>query len=816
MKSYSLNLFGAVTGLFAISFTTLTKLACERYQFFSKVNFSWLRKAQKRMPLLSLPLLALIFLGNLHAQMLPHTGLGGFQMQPFNLQQVKLISGPFKNAQEVDFKYILALNPDKLLAPYLIDAGLPLKAERYGNWESSGLDGHIGGHYLSALAMMYASTGNTEMKKRLDYMISELAKCQAKNRNGYVGGIPQGKVFWERIHKGDIDGSSFGLNNTWVPLYNIHKLFAGLHDAYQIAGNQQAKQVLVGLGNWFIELIQPLSEVQIQQVLRTEHGGMNEVFADLYEITKEKKYLETAQKLSHKAILNLLLAKEDKLTGLHANTQIPKVIGFEKIAAINGDKNLSNAADFFWHNLTEKRSVAFGGNSVREHFNPTNDFSKMLESNQGPETCNSYNMLRLSKALFLDKTDTKYLDFYERTLYNHILSSQHPTKGGFVYFTSIRPNHYRVYSQPETSMWCCVGSGIENHSKYGELIYSHLADNLFINLFIPSTLHWKEKGISLTQTTNFPQKNKTDFTLNLTKQQKFSLNIRLPHWAENFKILVNGKPQNIAQNEYANINRNWKNGDKISMIFSTKTQLEYLPDGSNWAAFVHGPIVLAAKTSTQNLDGLFADDSRMGHETKGKLYPINEAHALVDDNNNFLQKIKPSENLHFTLDSLTLQPFYQVHDARYQMYFQTFTKEAYEEQKVKSAQIELKDKMLEINTVDQVNCGEQQPEVDHGYQGEKSDSGYEEGLFWRNTRAFISYELRNKNLEGKYIEISALDNFKKENIQFQINGNIVEITSFGTKTMKFKLPETEAIKLKIIALQSVSTPKINAIRLLKQ
>ena len=470
------------------------------------------------------------------------------QMQPFTLQEVKVTGGAFKNAQDVDLRYILALDPDKLLAPYLIDAGLPLKAPRYGNWESSGLDGHIGGHYLSALAMMYASTGEPELKKRLDYMVAELARCQAKNGNGYVGGIPEGKVFWERIHKGDIDGSSFGLNNTWVPLYNIHKLFAGLRDAYEYAGNQQAKQVLIGLGDWFVELIKPLSDEQIQQVLRTEHGGINETFADLYILTNDKKYLETAQRISHRALLIPLLEKQDKLTGLHANTQIPKVIGFEKIASLTGKSDWSDAAVYFWQNVSQTRSVAFGGNSVREHFNPTTDFSQLLRSNQGPETCNSFNMLRLSKALFLDKNDVSYLDFYERTLYNHILSSQHPEKGGFVYFTPIRPNHYRVYSQPETSMWCCVGSGIENHTKYGELIYSHSDNDLFVNLFIPSSLDWKAKGVKLTQATRFPYENQSELLVNLKKPQEFSVNIRYPNWAENLEIRVNGKPQPIMGN----------------------------------------------------------------------------------------------------------------------------------------------------------------------------------------------------------------------------------------------------------------------------
>lgn len=738
------------------------------------------------------------------------------QMQPFALQDVKLTGGPFKNAQDVDLKYILALNPDKLLAPYLIDAGLPLKAQRYGNWESSGLDGHIGGHYLSALAMMYASTGNAETKKRLDYIVGQLAQCQAKNGNGYVGGIPQGKVFWDRIHKGDIDGSSFGLNNTWVPLYNIHKLFAGLRDAYEYAGNKQAKQVLIGLGDWFVDLINPLSDEQIQQVLRTEHGGINETFADLYVLTKDKKYLETAQRISHRAILEPLLAKQDKLTGLHANTQIPKVIGFEKIATLTGKSDWSDAATYFWQNVTQTRSVAFGGNSVREHFNPTTDFSQVLKSNQGPETCNSFNMLRLSKALFLDKNDVSYVDFYERTMYNHILSSQHPEKGGFVYFTPIRPNHYRVYSQPENSMWCCVGSGIENHTKYGELIYSHSTNDLFVNLFIPSTVNWTDKKVKLTQRTDFPYQNQSELVVETTNPQEFTLQIRYPKWADKLAILVNGKAQAITRKpaSYVAINRKWKSGDKVTIRFATSTRLEPLPDGSNWAAFVNGPIVLAAKTSTADLKGLFADDSRMGHETKGKLYPITNAYALVGDPATFLKRLKPGTNLRFSLDSLTLQPFYEVHDARYQLYFQTFSQAAFNEQKARLKQQEAEALALEATTVDKVNCGEQQPEVDHNYKGEKSDSGYDDEHFWRRTRSFISYQLQNKNKAGKYIDIQALDNIKPETMHLLIDEKPAEVLFSDGKTVRLKANDNEFVTLKIMAPDGITTPRIHQIRLL--
>ncbi|MDP5200257.1 glycoside hydrolase family 127 protein [Flavobacterium sp. DG2-3] len=732
-------------------------------------------------------------------------------MKLFDLSEVQLKDGPFKNAQDVDLKYILDLDPDKLLAPYLLESGLPPKADRYGNWESIGLDGHIGGHYLSALAMMYASTGNKELKDRLDYMLSELARCQTKNGNGYVGGIPQGKVFWDRIHKGDIDGSSFGLNNTWVPIYNIHKLFAGLIDAYQYTGSKKAKEIVIKLGDWFVELLHPLSDEQIQKVLATEHGGINESFADLYIITKNKKYLETAEQLSQKAFLNPLLQKEDKLTGLHANTQIPKVVGFEKIAALSDNKEWSDGVQFFWDNVTQKRTVAFGGNSVAEHFNPVNDFSGMVKSNEGPETCNSYNMERLAKALFLDKNDVHYLDFYERTLYNHILSSQHPEKGGFVYFTPIRPNHYRVYSQPQTSMWCCVGTGLENHTKYGELIYSHTQNDLFVNLFIPSILKWKEKGIELEQTTKFPYENQTELVLKLKKSKHFALDIRYPKWAESFEILVNGKEQKIASKptEYVTISRKWKTGDKISVRFKTSIHLENLPDGSNWSAFVNGPIVLAAKTSTEGLDGLVADESRMGHAAKGKFIPLDKAYALVGDKADYVSKLKAAGSLRYRLDSLELEPFFEVHDARYQMYFQTYSKEEYKEKQELLKKQEIEAMALEAKTIDKINCGEQQPEVDHLYKGEKSNSGYEDGKFWRNTRAYISYQMLNKNSKGQFLNIDVLDEFNLDNITILINEKPAVITSANTKTIKIKIDNKEVLNIKILTKDGKISPKFS-------
>lgn len=687
------------------------------------------------------------------------------QQKTFSPEAVKLTTGIFKNAQDVDVKYILALNPDKLLAPYLIDAGLPLKADRYGNWESSGLDGHIGGHYLSALALAYAATGEKELKDRLDYMIDQLAQCQTKNGNGYVGGIPQGKVFWDRIKKGDIDGSSFGLNNTWVPLYNIHKLFAGLYDAYEIGHNEQALKVLIGLSDWMIDMFASLNEEQLEKVLRTEHGGLNESFIDLYSVTKEQKYLDAAQRLTQKAFLNPMIAKKDILTGLHANTQIPKIVGIEKINHVTHNHNWETASEFFWDNVANKRSVAFGGNSYREHFHELERFDKMLETNQGPETCNSYNMLKLSKALYLRTGNTKYLDFYEKTMFNHILSSQHPEKGGFVYFTPIRPNHYRVYSQPETSMWCCVGTGIENHVKYGELLYTHEKNELSVNFLVSSKVDWN--GLTLTQTTDFPYENKATFKMDAQSDVKGTLRFRVPAWMKSPKISLNGKRLKIfAAEGFLTLSRNWKNGDELVLSFDAEVSQESLPSHTQWTAFKYGPIILAQETSQEELIGLFADDSRMGHETRGKMYPLSSGHVFVSNNKKLSSKIKKGENLTFTLDGVSLKPFFAIHDSRYQMYFQVLSESEYKKFKAEVAQ----EKAFEESVIDKIDLGEQQPEADHGYKGEKSNSGYDEGHFWRNTAGYISYEMTNKNKKPAKLYIYSLDKITSENLTIEVNG----------------------------------------------
>ena len=542
------------------------------------------------------------------------------QVSYFPLQNVKLLDSPFLQAQQTDLHYILALDPDRLLAPFLREAGLQPKAPSYTNWENTGLDGHIGGHYLSALSMMYAATGDTAVYNRLNYMLNELNRAQQTVGTGFIGGTPGSLQLWKDIKAGKIRAGGFDLNGKWVPLYNIHKTYAGLRDAYLYAGSDLARQMLIAFTDWMIDITSGLSDEQMQDMLRSEHGGLNETFADVAEITGDKKYLELARRFSHNLILDPLIKEEDKLTGMHANTQIPKVIGYKRIAELSqDDKNWNHAAEwdhaarFFWNTVVNHRSVCIGGNSVREHFHPSDNFTSMLNNVQGPETCNTYNMLRLTKMLYqnshnpnqTNEPDPNYVNYYERALYNHILASQEPDKGGFVYFTPMRPGHYRVYSQPETSMWCCVGSGLENHTKYGEFIYAYRKDTLYVNLFIPSQLTWKEQGIILTQETRFPDDGKVTLRIDEAPKKKRTLMIRIPEWANHSKgysVSINGKRKMFVMakgNQYLPLSRKWKKGDIVDIHFDMEPRIvkaNYKVEADRGRVSVErGPVVYCAE-----------------------------------------------------------------------------------------------------------------------------------------------------------------------------------------------------------------------------
>jgi len=707
----------------------------------------------------------------------------------FPLSAVRLTASPFLEAQQTDLRYIMALNPDRLLAPFLREAGLAPKEASYGNWESTGLDGHMGGHYLTALSLMLAATGDEAVLKRLNYFVAELKRCQASNGDGYIGGVPGGAAAWRDIAQGKLQADGFSVNGKWVPWYNLHKLYAGLRDAYVYAGNQDARAMLIALCDWTVGLVSHLSDEQMQTMLRCEHGGMNEVLADVSEMTGQKKYMDLAIRFSHQAILRPLEDGKDQLTGLHANTQIPKVIGFKRIGDITGRRDWQKAAQFFWQTVHDHRTVAIGGNSVKEHFHDQNDFSSMIEEVEGPETCNTYNMLKLTGLLFSGDARGSYADYYERALYNHILGSQRPHSGGFVYFTPMRPNHYRVYSQPQQGMWCCVGSGLESHAKYGEFIYAHRGDSLYVNLFIPSTLNWREQGVSIRQSNRFPDEGSSTITVKGNKT--FTLKIRYPEWVAPgaLRVAVNGKTvaASIGADRYVSVRRQWRDGDKVDIALPMKTRLEQMPDKSNYFAVLHGPVVLAAKTNPfpdEKLNFL-ADDSRMGHIASGAVIPLGAAPVLVDDSPAFEGRFKPVPGRPLTFvapglvegkdgkQATTFVPFFRVHEARYVVYWPYSTAADLAATRAKAADDEAARLALDARTIDQVAPGEQQPESDHFFKAEGGESGLAKGRHWRHATKWFSYDLTDKKSEARALSLTYSKGDAGRRFDILINGQLL-------------------------------------------
>ena len=677
------------------------------------------------------------------------------KVETFPLNDVRLTQSPFKHAEDLDVRYLLGLDPDRLLAPYLKGAGLEPKADNYTNWENTGLDGHIGGHYVSALSYMYAATGDEEIKQRLDYMLSELKRAQDAAGDGYLCGAPNGRKIWEAVSKGDIQASSFGLNGGWVPLYNIHKTYAGLRDAYLLAGSKEARDMLVKLTDWMMNMTKDLSDEQIQDMLRSEHGGLNEVFADVADLTGKDSYLQLAHRFSHREILDPLLKHEDRLTGKHANTQIPKVIGYKRIADLEGDRAWDDAARFFWETVVERRSISIGGNSVREHFHPSEDFSSMLTSEQGPETCNTYNMLRLTKMLYQTSADVHYMDYYERALYNHILSTINPVQGGFVYFTPMRSGHYRVYSQPQTSFWCCVGSGMENHAKYGEMIYGHSEDELYVNLFIPSVLQWGK--VRVEQFTGFPYEEATTLRLSCGRAKEFTVKFRVPEWTDvsQMELTVNGTAQPVSVSDgYVTVSRKWADGDEVRLTLPMSLRVAALPDGSDNYSFMYGPIVLASRMGKQEQVGLFADDSRGGHVASGPQWPLQDMPVIVGDKDDLLSHIEKVEGkpLEFKLrgvyperyEGMTLEPFNCLYECRYMVYWPVISPDKLKAQQEALARSEREKNELEAATADKVICGEQQPESDHFIRSEQSRNGSHNDRHWRDAtgKGWFSYRMK--------------------------------------------------------------------------
>ena len=681
----------------------------------------------------------------------------------FPIGDVTLLDGPLKHARDLNIQTLLQYDCDRLLAPFRKEAGLTPKARTYPNWD--GLDGHVGGHYLTAMALN-AATGDEECRRRMEYMIGELEECaEAYNRNhpewgkGYVGGFPGSAKLWSTFKKGDF-GTYFG---SWAPFYNLHKMYAGLRDAWLYCGNEKAKSLFLGFCDWAIDLTAGLSDEQMEHMLGNEHGGMNEVLADAYAITKDEKYLECAKRFSHKRLFTPMSQRQDCLDNMHANTQVPKVIGFERISELSGNEIYHTASAYFWDVVTGRRSLAFGGNSRREHF-PSNDAcTDFINDIDGPESCNTNNMLKLTENLHRRNPEARFADYYELATFNHILSTQHPEHGGYVYFTPARPRHYRNYSAPNEAMWCCVGTGMENHGKYGQFIYSKKGDALYVNLFVASELNWKEKGVKLRQETDFPYSESSKITLTEGKG-KFTMLVRYPGWVKpgEFSVTVNGEqvPLISGPSSYVAIDRKWKKNDVIELTFPMHNSVKYLPNVPQYIALMHGPIMLGMKTGTEDMAHLIADDSRFGQYASGKKLSTDQAPILINNDiesiANQLQPI-PGKPLHFTLTTRMenpihneLQPFFEIHDSRYMMYWLALSEDNYKEHLAQLAKAEQERQALEASTIDKVQPGEQQPETDHRMETDQSFTGNTNDCFWRdaNDGHYFSYLMQTQGQEN--------------------------------------------------------------------
>ncbi len=653
------------------------------------------------------------------------TSKGVLKVESFSLSEVKLLDGPFKYATELNRKVLLNYEPDRLLAKFRIEAGLEPKAEHYHGWEDNTIAGQSLGHYLSAMALMFQTTGEEEFRKRAVYIVEELKACQRAHGDGYIGAIPNGKsIFVDQVATGDIRSQGFDLNGLWSPFYNYHKMMAGLRDAYQLLDIEDALRIEAAFADWVATVVNPLSEEQVQKMLECEFGGMNEVLADLYGDTGNEKYLTLSRTFYHKAVLDSLANRVDVLGGLHANTQIPKFIGLSRDYELTKNEKAKQTASFFWDRVVNHHSYVTGGNGNHEYFGAPDQLRNRL-SDGTTETCNVYNMLKLTNHVFQWEPSVEAADFYERALFNHILSSQHPENGKVIYNVSLEMGGNK-YFQDYYAFTCCVDSGMETHAKYGGSIYFHNDNELYVNQFIASKLSWQAEGLVLTQATNFPKGQETVLSFELESPKELTLVLRHPYWAsQGIKIEVNEEAYatNSVPSSFVRINRKWQDGDKVAVSFPFSLRLESMPDDTNRVAIMYGPLVLAGELGPK-------DDPRAAEPA---YVPI----LLTDDRNPSTWANPTGKENTFKVAEVshprdfTLRPFYEIYDHTYSVYWDIFTDESWKTYKESFQAERERKKKLEALTYDYVQPGEMQPERDHNFKG---DSVYIETMKDRKAR----------------------------------------------------------------------------------
>jgi hypothetical protein len=609
------------------------------------------------------------------------------KVEPLPLSHVRLLEGPFLDNMRRDEQYILSQDPDRMLHTFRINAGLPSTAQPLGGWEAPNVEvrGQSLGHYLTACSLMYAATGDERFKERVTKVVDALARCQqalpARGFNpGYLSAFPESFIDrWDR------------LEFVWSPWYTLHKIMAGLLDSYQLTGNRQALDVLVRMADWVKLRIDGRATEQLQKSINNEIGGVEERLANLYAITGNPSHLRLARAFDHHAIIDPLARGEDPLDGRHANTQIPKIIGAARIYELTGDETYRRIAEVFWRRVALDRSFVHGGDSDNECFFPVTDFTRHL----GPETaetCNTYNMLKLTRHLFEWEPRAELMDFYERALFNHILSSQDPQKGMFVYYMTVKPGHFKTYSTPNNSFWCCVGTGMENHAKYAESIYFHANDALYVNLFIASELNWKDKGVVVRQETCFPDEDTVRLTVGCKRPVQFALKVRHPYWTDGMKIAVNGAAVGVGKpSSYTTLSRDWKHGDRIEIQLPMNLRTEPLPGNPEKMAFLYGPIVLAGEFGRAGLDRI---EEYVENQREYSNLPAAEPPTLVAQNpeavTEHIQPVAGKPLVFKTKDigdpmDVSLIPLFRLHHQHYALYWDVLSREQLRDRRVETA-----------------------------------------------------------------------------------------------------------------------------------
>lgn len=668
---------------------------------------------------------------------------GATAMAPVPMRNVRLKPSIFAEAQAANRKYLMSLSPDRLLHNFHKAAGLTPRGPVYGGWESQSIAGHSLGHYLSACALIVAHDGDPALRDRLNSTVAEMARIQAAHGDGYVGGTTlwgqvdavDGKRVFEQLRQGDIRVTPFSLNDGWVPIYTWHKVHAGLLAAHRLAGTPGALDVALGMAGYLATILDGLSDDQVQQILIAEHGGINETYAETYELTGEARWLDVARRLRHRAVLDPLAQGRDELAGLHANTQIPKVIGLARLFEVGGDPAEARTARFFCETVTRRHSYVIGGNSDREHFTAPGEIAAHV-SETTCEACNSYNMLKLMRHLYAWSPKATLFDDYERAQLNHIMAHQRPDTGQFVYFMPLSSGARRSFSTPEDSFWCCVGSGMESHAKHADSIYWRDGRALYVNLFIPSHLSLPQAGLELDMDTAYPMDGAIRLTIGRAPAAPMEIALRIPQWASGARLTVNGVAAAAPAGDYARLARRWRAGDQIRLDLPMTVRVEATPDDPDLVAFLHGPLVLAA-----DLGAADAPFDQPG--------PALIADGRVQDR----LTAEPAATLAYDADlaqggRVRFSPFFNQYDRRAAVYIPVFSTARWSAEGPAYLAAEAARIALAKRTLDTLFLGEQQPEVDHGVVGERAEIVQLNGRSGRRLRDAGHLEFRMAGRAG--------------------------------------------------------------------